>query len=78
MMDLIGKESPKIGPDKLRDGKLANMQPSKTQKEVRSFLGLVIQLGRYCSNYTMITTNMRGLIQTNVKFDSSVHHQLEF
>ena len=41
ILDPSGKNPPKIGPDPARIEKLTHMQPPKTLKEVRSFLGLV-------------------------------------
>ena len=54
------------------------MQPPKTLKEVRSFLGLVNQLSKFSSDYSMITTKIRSLLCKGAKFIWSDDHQAEF
>ena len=54
------------------------MQPPKTLKEVRSFLGLVNQLSKFSSNYSMITTEIRSLLWKGAKFIWTSDHQSEF
>ena len=41
ILDPSGEKPPQIGPDPARIEKLTNMQPPKTLKDVRSFLGIV-------------------------------------
>ena len=71
-------EAPQIGPDPTRVEKLADMQPPTNIKQVRSFLGLVNQLGKFSQDYSMIMTKIRTLLKTGVKFDWTPEHQLEF
>ena len=54
------------------------MQPPANQKQVRSFLGLVNQLGKFSPDYAMITTKIRTLLKTGVKFEWTPEHKLEF
>ena len=68
ILDPSGKNPPKIGPDPARIEKLINMQPPKTLKEVRSFLGLVNKMAKFSSEYSMITTKIRSLLCKGVKF----------
>ena len=70
--------APLVGPDPSRVEKLANMQPPSNIKQVRSFLGLVNQLGKYSSDYAMITTEIRTLLRQGVKFIWTPEHQDEF
>ena len=58
ILDPSGKKPPQICPDPARIEKLTNMQPPKTAKEVRSFLGLVNQLSKFSCDYSMITTKI--------------------
>ena len=78
ILDPSGKNPPQIGPDPSRIEKLTQMQPPKTIKEVRSFLGLVNQMSKYSSDYSMITTKIRSLLYKGVKFCWSEDHQAEF
>merc|ERR1711895_181681 len=77
-LDPSGVNPPEIGPDPARVKKLADMQPPENQKQVRSFLGLVNQLGKFSPDYAMITTKIRGLLKNGVKFDWTPEHELEF
>ena len=61
-------EAPLIGPDPSCMEKLANMQPPSNIKQVRSFLGLVNQLGKFSPDFLMITTKIRTLLKSGVKF----------
>ena len=54
------------------------MQPPTNIKQVRSFLGLVNQLGKFSPDYSMITTKIRTLLKSGVKFEWNNEHQLEF
>ena len=54
------------------------MQPPKTLKEVRSFLGLVNQFSKFSSDYSMITTKIRSLLWKDAKFIWTSDHQSEF
>ena len=47
-------------------------------KGVRSFLGFVAYLGKFCPNYAMTTNKLRGLTNKGVKFHWTKHHQQEF
>ena len=78
ILDPSGKNSSQIGPDPARIEKLTHMQPPKNIKEVQSFLGLVNQLSKYSSDYSMITTKIRSLLYKGVKFCWSEDHQSEF
>merc|ERR1712240_104711 len=78
ILDPSGKEAPKIGPDPARVEKLANMQPPTNVKQVRSFLGLVNQLGKFSPDYSMTTTKIRTLLRTGVKFNWTSDHDIEF
>ena len=77
-LDPSGKQPPLVGPDPARVEKLANMQPPTNIKQVRSFLGLVNQLGKFSPDYSMITTKIRTLLMTGVKFEWKNEHQIEF
>ena len=77
-MDPTGVNSPKIGPDPSRIEKLTEMQPPTTVKGVRSLLGLVNQLGKFCSDYAMNTGNLRGLLHKGTQFHWTPKHQSEF
>ena len=78
VLDPSGKNPPQIGPDPGRIEKLTRMQPLKTIKEVGSFLGLVNQISKYSSDYSMITTKIRSLLYKGIKFCWSEDHQTEF
>ena len=78
ILDPSGKNPPKIGPDPSRIEKFTQMQPPKTIKELRSFFGMVNQISKYASDYTMITTKIRSLLHKNVKFCWTKDHQSEF
>ena len=78
ILDPSGKNPPKIGPDPARVEKLANMQPPKNLKEVRSFLGLVNQFSKFSPDYAMITTKIRTLTWKGTKFIWTSDHQAEF
>ena len=54
------------------------MQPPKNLKEVKSFLGLVNQLSKFSSDYSMITTKIRSLLWKGAKFIWTSDHQSEF
>ena len=77
-LDPSGKQQPLVGPDPARVEKLANMQPPTNIKQVRSFLGLINQLGKFSPDYSMITTKIRTLLKSGVKFEWNNEHQLEF
>ena len=77
-LDPSGGTPPQIGPDPARVEKLADMQPPANQKQVRSFLGLVNQLGKFSPDYAMIMTKIRGLLKNGVKFEWTPEHELEF
>ena len=54
------------------------MQPPSNIKQVRSFLGLVNQLGKFSPDYSMITTKIRTLLKAEVKFEWTPEHQADF
>ena len=58
-LDPSGGKPLLIGPDPSHVEKLANIQPPSNIKQVRSFLGLVNQLGKFSPNYSMITIKSR-------------------
>ena len=74
----LGGPPPQIGPDPARVEKLADMQPPANQKQGRSFLGLVNQLGKFSPDYAMIMTKIRGSLKNGVKFEWTPEHELEF
>ena len=78
ILDPSGKNPPQIGPDPARIEKLTNMQPPKTLKEERSFLGLVNQLSKLSTDYSMITTKIRSLLWKGAKFIWTNDYQSEF
>ena len=41
-------------------------------------MGLVNQLGKFSPDYSMITTKIRTLLKTGVKFEWTPEHELEF
>ena len=69
---------PSIGPDPERVQQLSQIQPPTTAKGVRSFLGFVSYLGKFCPDYAMTTNKLRGLTNKGVKFCWTKHHQREF
>merc|ERR1712041_10244 len=77
-LDPSGKSPPKISPDPARVEKLANMQPPKNLKEVRSFLGLTNQFSKFSPDYAMITTKIRTLTWKGAKLIWTSDHQAEF
>ena len=42
------------------------------------FLGLINQLGKFSPDYSMITTKIRTLLKTGIKFEWTHEHQTEF
>ena len=54
------------------------MQPPKTIWEAKSFLGLVNQMSKNSSDYSMMTTKIRSLLYQGVKFCWSEDHQADF
>ena len=69
VLDPTGKQPPLVGLDPAHVEKLANMQPPTNIKQVCSFLGLVNQLGKFSPDYSMITTKIRILLKSGVKFE---------
>ena len=49
-----------------------------TAKGVRSFLGFVAYLGKFCPDYAMTTNKLRGRTNKGVKFHWTEHLQREF
>ena len=77
-LDPTGKESPKIGPDPSHIEKLQMMQPPTDRTSLRSFLGLVNQLGKFCSDYAMVTAKLRALLVKGATYHWTSAHQAEF
>ena len=61
VLDPSGLNPPQIGPDPDRVKQLSQIQPPTTVKDVRSFLGFVAYLGKFCPEYAMTTNKLRGL-----------------
>ena len=78
VLDSSGLNPPIIGPDPERVAKLAAIQPPTTVKGVRSLLGFVTYLSKFCPDYAMTTSKLRSLTNKGVKFVWTDHHQLEF
>ena len=77
-LDPPEKETHKIGLDPSRIEKLREMQPPTDVSGVRSFLGLVNQLGKFCSDYAMTSAKLRSLLVKGSAFHWSADHQKEF
>ena len=73
-----GAEPPQIGPDPDRIKQLSEIEPPTTVKGVRSFLGFVAYLGKFCPDYAMTTNKLRSLTNKDVKFIWTESHQKEF
>merc|ERR1712240_970431 len=78
VLDPSGLNPPCIGPDPARVRQLSQIQPPTTVKGVRSFLGFVNYLGKFCPDYAMTTTKIRGLTSKGSKFHWTDLHQQEF
>ena len=78
VLDPSGLNPPSIGPDPERVQQLSQIQPPTTAKGVRSFLGFVAYLGKFCPDYAMTTNKLRGLTNKGTKFHWTEHHQQEF
>ena len=78
ILDPSGLNPPSIGPDPERVQQLSQIQPLTIAKGVRSFLGFVAYLGKFCPDYAMTTNKLRGLTNKGVKFHWTEHHQREF
>ena len=78
VLDPSGLNPPSIGPNPERVQQLSQIQPPTTAKGVRSFLGFVAYLGKFCPDYAMTTNKLRGLTNKGVKFHWTEHHQREF
>merc|ERR1712030_250983 len=76
--DPTGKTTPKLGPDPARVEKLTNMQKPKDQTGVRSLLGLLTQLSKFCPDYAQCAPALRALTHKNAKFTWTSTHQEEF
>ena len=68
LLDPSGTEPPQISPDPNRVKQLSEIEPPTTVKGVRSFLGFVAYLGKFCPDYGMTTHKLRSLTNKNVKF----------
>merc|ERR1711873_393674 len=78
VLDPSGLNPPSIGPDPERVAKLSAIQPPTTVKGVRSLLGFVTYLSKFCPDYAMTTSKLRSLTNKGVKFIWTDHLQLEF
>ena len=78
VLDSSGLNPPSIGPDPERVAKLSAIQPPTMVKGVRSLLGFVTYLSKFCPDYAMTTSKLRSLTNKGVKFIWTEHHQLEF
>ena len=76
--DPSGVEPPQIGPDPDRVKQFSEISPPTTVKDVRSFLGFVAYLGKFCPDYAMTTSKLRSLTNEGVKFCWTESHQKEF
>ena len=76
--DPTGKTKPKLGPDPARVEKLAKMQRPTNQTEVRSLLGLLTQLSKFCPDYAQNVPALRQLTHKDVQFLWTDIHQREF
>ena len=74
ILDPSGLNPPSIGPDPERIQQLSQIQPPTTVKGVRSFLGFVAYLAKFCPDYAMNTNKLRGLTNNGVKFYWTEHH----
>ena len=78
VLDPSGLNPPSIGPDPERVHQLSQIQPPTTAKGVRSFLGFIAYLGKFCPDYAMTTNKLRGLTNKGTKFHWTEHHRREF
>ena len=78
VIDPSGAEIPQIGPDPDRIKQLSEIEPPTTVKGVRSFLGFIAYLGKFCPDYAMTTNKLRSLTNKGVKFIWTESHQKEF
>lgn len=78
VLDPSGLNPPSIGPDPERVENLSLIQPPTTIKGVRSFLGFIAYLSKFCPDYAMTTNKLRSLTNKGVKFNWTEHHQREF
>ena len=76
--DETGKTKPKLGPDPARVEKLTNMKRPTTKSEVRSLLGLLTQLSKFCPDYAQNVPALRQLTHKDVQFLWTDIHQREF
>ena len=68
VLDPSATEPPQIGPDPDRVKLVSKIEPPTTIKGVRSFLGFIAYLGKFCPNYAITTNKLRSLTNKNVKF----------
>ena len=78
VLDPSGLNPPSIGPDPAQVQQLSQIQPPRTVKGVRLFLGFVTYLGKFCPDYAMTTNKLRGLTTKGTKFYWKDLHQQEF
>ena len=62
VLDPSGLNPPQIGPDSARVKQLSEIQPPTTLKDVRSILGFIAYLGKFCPDYAMTTNKLRSLL----------------
>ena len=68
LLDPSRLNPPSIGPDPERVQQLSQIEPPTTAKGVRSFLGFIVYLGKFCPDYTMTTNKLRSLTNRGTKF----------
>ena len=68
VLDPSGVNPPQIGPDPERVKQFSQIKPPTTVKDVRSFLGFIAYLGKFCPDYTMTTNKLRSLTSKGTKF----------
>ena len=78
VLDPSGINPPQIGPDPARVKQFSEIKPPTTLKDVRSFLGFIAYLSKFCPDYAMTTNKLRSLTSKGTKFCWTDSHQQEF
>ena len=78
ILDPSGISPPQIGPDPDRVKQFSQIKPPTTVKDVRSFLGFIAYLGKFCPDYAMTTNKLRSLTSKGIKFCWTESHQKGF
>ena len=58
--------------------KYQKLQPPKTQKELKSFLGAVQYFAKFTENLSKMTDGLRRLLKKNTPWDWNAERQTEF